>query len=122
VFEVQCAIVPGNSDASNSQYAQVQGPRGAVPNNGWGFGIPSESLMEAYEDGDPRKDATILYRGEVTPEGDKMPDDLANPRYNQKTYIPYADRNTQYAYGAQQNQRVIRYAEVLLINAEAANE
>src|SRR5690625_3230603 len=24
VFEVQCAIVPGNSDASNSQYAQVQ--------------------------------------------------------------------------------------------------
>ncbi len=125
VFEIQCDIVPGKTSITYSQYSQIRGPRAiSPPYNGWGFGNPNQHLMDAYEKGDPRMDATILYRGETTPEGDHISEDATNPRYNQKTYIPFKirDQYAQYTYGARQNIRIIRYAEVLLINAEAANE
>ena len=118
VFEIQAQSLPGNCDASNSQWSEVRGVR---PQFGWGFGIPSEDLEKAYEPGDVRKDATILYRGEVTPEGDKISESAANPRYNQKAYTP-GNVTKECGYGRDQNIRVLRFAEVLLMNAEAANE
>lgn len=121
IFEIQCAIVPGDPDASNSQYSQVQGVRGVV-GGGWGFNVPTEDLLLAFEPNDPRKDATILFRGETTPEGDLIPLTVENPMYNQKSYVPFSQYVPGYNEGAQQNIRVIRYAEVLLMNAEAANE
>jgi len=42
--------------------------------------------------------------------------------YNQKSYVPFSDYVTGYNEGAQQNVRVIRFADVLLMNAEANNE
>lgn len=120
IFEIQAKYVPGNCDASNSQYSQVQGVRGST-GGGWGFNVPTQDLANAYEPGDPRKDATIIFRGETTPEGDVIPATGDNPMYNQKSYVPfstYVDCNE----GSEQNVRVIRYAEVLLMNAEAANE
>jgi hypothetical protein len=121
IFEIQAEIVPGNPDASNSQYSQVQGVRSVV-GGGWGFNIPTQSLADAYEAGDPRRDATIIFRGETTPEGDPIPNSVPNAMYNQKSYVPFGMYVTGYNEGAQQNIRVIRYAEVLLMNAEAANE
>jgi len=121
VFELQCALIPGNSGASFSQYSQVQGVRG-VTGGGWGFNVPSPALVAAYEAGDPRKDATIIFRGETTPEGDAIPLVGDNPMYNQKSYVPFSLYVNGYNEGCQQNIRVIRYAEVLLMNAEAANE
>ena len=120
VFEIQCKYIPGNCDASNSQYSQVQGVRGSQ-GGGWGFNVPTQDLADAYEAGDPRKDATIIFRGETTPEGDAIPVSGDNPMYNQKSYVPfstYVECNE----GSEQNVRVLRYAEVLLMNAEAANE
>jgi hypothetical protein len=70
IFEIQCNLIPNNPDASNSQYSQVQGVRGST-GGGWGFNVPSPNLAAAYETGDPRRDATIIFRGETTPEGDK---------------------------------------------------
>jgi len=78
--------------------------------------------VAAYEPNDPRRDATIIFRGETTPEGDVIPATGDNPRYNQKSYVPFSQYVSGYNEGAQQNVRVIRYAEVLLMNAEAANE
>lgn len=122
IFEIQAKHVPGNCDVSNSQYSQVQGVRG-VPRGGWGFNIPTADLANSYENGDPRRDATIIFRGETTPEGDVIPNTVPNPMYNQKSYVPFSDPNNQDCNeGADQNIRVIRYAEVLLMNAEAANE
>lgn len=121
VFEIQNELVPGNADASNSQYSQVQGTRGVV-GGGWGFNVPTQELVNSYEAGDPRKDATILFRGETTPEGDFIPLVGDNPRYNQKSYVPFSQYISGFNEGAQQNVRVIRYADVLLMNAEAANE
>lgn len=120
IFEIQAKYIPGNCDASNSQYSQVQGVRGSV-GGGWGFNVPTQDLVNEFEPGDPRKDATIIFRGETTPEGDAIPATGDNPMYNQKSYVPfsmYVECNE----GSEQNIRVIRYADVLLMNAEAANE
>lgn len=121
VFELQCALIPGNSGASFSQYSQVQGVRASV-GGGWGFNIPTASLAAAFETGDPRRDATIIFRGETTPEGDAIPAEGDNMMYNQKSYVPFSLYVSGYNEGCQQNIRVIRYADVLLMNAEAAIE
>lgn len=121
IFEIQCAYVAGNCDISNSQYSQIQGVRGSN-GGGWGFNVPTQGLADSYETGDPRKDATIIFRGETTPEGDAIPASGDNPMYNQKSYVPFTAYPGSCAEGAEQNIRVIRYAEVLLMNAEAANE
>lgn len=99
----------------------MQGVRGVV-GGGWGFNIPTQSLADAFEPGDPRRDATIIFRGETTPEGDAIPNSVPNAMYNQKSYVPFSMYQSGYNEGCQQNIRVIRYAEVLLMNAEAANE
>lgn len=122
VFEIQAALLPNNKDASNSQYSQIQGVRGMSPSMGWGFNVPTADLAASYEPDDPRRDATIIFRGETTPEGDAIPSTGDNPMYNQKSYVPQAMMVSGFTEGCQQNIRVMRYAEVLLMNAEAANE
>ncbi|MFA6275728.1 MAG: RagB/SusD family nutrient uptake outer membrane protein [Pedobacter sp.] len=120
VFEIQCELLLNNAAASNSQYSQVQGVRGTV--GGWGFNVPTATLAAAFEAGDTRRDATIIFRGETTPEGDAIPATGDNPMYNQKSYVPFNTIVSGYNEGSQQNVRVIRFADVLLMNAEAANE
>ena len=119
LFEVQAELLQSNPDASNSQYSQVQGVAGEM---GWGFNTPSAELAAAFESGDPRRDATILFKGETTPQGDLIPTSVPNERYNQKSYVPFNTRVSGFNEGAQQNFRVLRFSDVLLMNAEAANE
>jgi len=121
IFEIQNLLIPNNAAASNSQYSQVQGVRGST-GGGWGFNIPSTDLAAAYEAGDPRRDATIIFRGETTPEGDAIPLAGDNPMYNQKSYVPFSLYVSGFNEGAQQDKIVLRYADVLLMNAEANNE
>lgn len=118
LFEVQCTYVSGNCDLSNSQYSQVQGVRGQY---GWGFNVPSQDLSDSYEAGDVRRDATIIYRGETTPEGDFIALTGDNPMYNQKSYVPSGQIGN-CSEGSEQNIKIMRFAEILLMNAEAANE
>ncbi len=120
IFEIQCKYVPGNCDISNSQYSEVQAVRGST-GGGWGFNVPTQDLADSYEANDPRRNATIIFRGETTPQGDIIPATGDNPMYNQKSYVPFA-LNIECASGSEQNIRVLRYADVLLMNAEAANE
>ncbi len=121
VFEIQCAFIDGNGGASNSQYSQVQGVRG-VTGGGWGFNVPTQNLVNEFETGDPRKEGTIIFRGTTTAEGDPIPAVGDNPMYNYKSYVPFSQFHNGYNEGCQQNIRVIRFADVLLMNAEAANE
>lgn len=118
IFEVQATFVSGNCDLSNSQFSQVQGVRGQY---GWGFNVPTQALSDSYEAGDLRRDATIIYRGETTPEGDFIALVGDNPMYNQKSYVPSGQIGN-CSEGSEQNIRVMRFAEILLMNAEAANE
>lgn len=121
IFEIQCMLIPNNPGASNSQYSQVQGVRGST-GGGWGFNVPSAELAAAFESHDPRRNATIIFRGETTPEGDAIPASGDNPMYNMKSYVPFSLYVSGFNEGCQQDKIVLRYADVLLMNAEANNE
>jgi len=129
VFEIGSMEVESGNGPGN-QYANTQGVRG-TPNRGWGFNRPSVDLRNAFEEGDPRLDATIIELGEVidgieilgdgtTP--DEVTDDNGNvielESYNQKVWIPGTTTITQWGH----NRRLIRYSDVLLMAAEALNE
>jgi hypothetical protein len=124
IFEIQCDYVAGNDDINSSQYSQVQGDRDVSPSVGWGFNEPTQALVDSFETGDPRLNATVMFAGTTTPMGDAVPTASAGAptRYNMKSYVPWALADLAGNQGCQQNVRVIRYAEVLLINAEANNE
>lgn len=99
------------------QYSQVQGARG-TGGWGWGFNTPSQSLVNAYEPGDVRKAATIIFRGTTLYDGRVVPTTVDNERYNYKAY----SSNYSGADDSDANVIFIRYAEVLLMKAEALNE
>lgn len=104
-------------------YGFIQGPRnGDEPLQGWGYKVPSQALIDFFDSrhDDIRKATTLLPRGGTTPEGDTISDKCANPYYNGKVYVPsrYSTRSYN-AYALDHNMRIIRYAEVLLIFAEA---
>jgi len=121
IFEIQNANTASNSNASYSQYSQVQG---IAPTYGWGFNIPTQALVAAFETGDPRLNATILFAGGTSAEGDAVPavgNGHVDSMYNYKSYVPFSDPILNGNPGAGQDVRVIRYSDVLLMNAEAAN-
>lgn len=124
VFEIQATANAANPTAFGSQYANVQGVRGTGQwDLGWGFNVPSTSLEAAYESGDPRKARTILYSGGTSLFGEAIPSGLPNPRYNNKVYTNPARRaSVGHRFGWWMNVRLIRYADVVLMYAEAANE
>lgn len=112
-----------------NNFYESQGVRGSgIWDLGWGFNVPSEGLVAAYEPGDLRKKTTILMSGGPdiygTP-GLVLPDSppLAQKYWNGKAYTRPAER-TQYATGKNywENIKILRYADVLLMAAEAANE
>lgn len=103
-----------------SEYVKWQGIRGEM---GWGMFSPSEALDQAYEAGDPRRTATIFYDGETLEgKGEIHFKKEVPPRANKKTIWPtgYWNENS----FAKQNCHLIflRYADVLLMYAEACNE
>jgi hypothetical protein len=118
IYEIQAAYIANVT--SNGQYSQIQQARGSFDGNGWGFNTPTQNLVDAFEANDPRKAGTILFRGLTSVEGDLVPLTATNPFYNYKSYTPFATYTI--TQGSQQNVRVIRYADVLLMNAEANNE
>jgi hypothetical protein len=120
VFEVQATALEA-SYAGASPWNMVQGVRG-TPNLGWGFNLPSDDLLKAYEFGDPRRDATVLFVGEALPDGSGIVEDnpaIENERYNQKAWTP---THALLQDNGPSNIRMLRYADVLLIAAEAMNE
>jgi hypothetical protein len=132
VFEVQATASARTPTANGVQYASIQGVRGPGDFNlGWGWNTPGTALEGAYEPGDPRKMRTILYSSTITETrtsiyGETLPvypSQVPNPMYNNKVYTNpsfralYNDRG-----GWWMNVRILRYADVVLIFAEAANE
>ncbi|WP_266362325.1 RagB/SusD family nutrient uptake outer membrane protein [Tellurirhabdus rosea] len=121
VFEVQAAALP--QCGGGSQYAEVQGVRSAQAGLGWGFNVPTQDLFNAYETGDPRRDATFLVRGETTRDGYTVPQTAINPYYNQKAYVGLNESRSPCGLGdSGKNIRLLRYADIVLMYAEAANE
>lgn len=137
VFEIQYSNINPYYDWSNPgrgqgnlavQMCGVRNLAGSSPfAQGWSINLPTKNLADAFEAGDQRKDATILdieaYKN-------------ANPSFN-ITYLVAPYKNTglynrkyhprkgetsgQIELNYTNNHRVIRFADVLLMAAEAYN-
>lgn len=104
-------------------YFVVQAPRSGARGLGWGFNTPTKDLMDAYEPGDLRKDATIITSGQTLWDGWETDPNHANKYYNYKAYVSrIAESWGKGDNETTKNLRVIRYAEVLLMASEAENE
>ncbi len=124
IFEVQQLVTESTNYASN--YFGSQGVRGTGDwNLGWGFNVPTMELINAFEAGDARKDITILTSGEDDGQGNVLPQSppLDQMYWNKKAYTDKALR-IQYSmgYNRWENIKLERYADVILMAAEAANE
>ncbi|TDO83266.1 putative outer membrane starch-binding protein [Flavobacterium chryseum] len=92
---------------------------------GWGFNAPSQSLINAYEPGDVRKAATIIFPGSTLYDGRIVPsltqEEITAGFPKAANYKAYSSNFTDQG-KADANIRYLRYAEVLLMKAEAFNE
>lgn len=132
VFEIQATASAEEKEKNGCQYTSIQGLRGQGNfNMGWGWNMPSAALEAAYEPNDPRKARTILYSSTTTTTnvsiyGEPLPvypTILPNPKYNNKVYTSPSYRSKVSSnMGYWMNVRILRYADVVLMYAEAANE
>ncbi len=131
IFEIQ-NYLNANGSISYSNYAtQYQGVRGSGDwDLGWGWNIPSATLVNnGFEANDPRKGQTILYSGQKDDYlindgkfGNTLPA-LTVAYWNKKVYTDPARRaSTGNRFGDWLDMTIIRYSDVLLMAAEAANE
>ena len=127
IFEVQMHVNANGSQTFANNLNNVQGVRGSGEwDLGWGFNVPTPELEASYEAGDPRKNYTILYSGQNDGVyGQTVPPapPLVQPFWNKKVYSDPARRAaTGIRFSHWLNIRILRYADVLLMAAEAANE
>ncbi len=155
VFEIETGIF-GGADNGIPEYCEFQGPRqdngmgspttpwnnpnawNPTNDGGFGFDMPTQNLVDAYEPGDVRKAATIISLPEGGPpdtlyDGFVVPTMTGPTAYGPIAYYNYKAWHSENRlnqievfYGnrglKQKNVHILRYGEVLLINAEAANE
>ena len=121
VFETQAK--GGEDFAHSNGFNFWVRPRNGSTIFGLGFCMPTQNLVDAFEDGDPRLRYTVIRHGDIISEEVKdIPFDAA--------WAPETGMNCgKYVVGVpvghlaerhEQNQKNIRYAEVLLGYAEAA--
>jgi hypothetical protein len=129
IFEIGALPYDGTENGGN-QYGNTQGVRGN-PNRGWGFNRPTIDLRNSFEAGDPRYKGTVINLGDTIdgviilgdgPTPDVTKDDQGNiieiECYNRKVWVTGDNVSTQWGH----NRRLMRYADVLLMAAEALNE
>lgn len=137
ILEWQNESGPNQTQDNGSWYGTAQGVRGSSSVDwdlGWGWNTPTQTLVDAYEPGDLRKPATILFTGQSddpsnggygrTLPGLAPASNLVRKFWNKKVYVDPAKRqSTGWISGAYWvNQRVLRYSDALLMAAEASNE
>lgn len=144
------AVYNGTAWGTSQQVRQNGAP--IEWNLGWGWNVPTEKLVNAWPNDDPRKAKTILYSGEVVngvhvPRFDGGPalggfgasvpaytnpngtGGLAQKYWNKKLYTGNDPEMRNYTGFVNNNgdagwinHRILRYADVILMLAEAANE
>ncbi len=132
ILEWQNLMGPNRTDDHGSWYATCQGVRASNAsgwNLGWGWNVPTADFVNSFEAGDPRKASSILFTGQSDDPstggyGGVLPAALAQLYWNKKVYAdPVMRQSTGWLDGAYWiNQRVLRYADVLLMAAESLNE
>lgn len=128
LFEVQY-----NDDTKYDLGGRLSVVVGSRDDSGWSWGLPTSNLEKAFLDaGDTeRLKWTIIKNGDDVAGDDNekakayviSPDKHKSARVNRKFYIPVDKRPSPYdANHVPLNHRLLRYADVLLMHAEAAYE
>lgn len=126
LFEIQ--YISGGSasfwsDLNQSAWPSCfQAPRGSgMVAGGWGWLHPTQEFVDSYEEGDLRKDVTIFHEGCPPFDGIEYNAAWSTTGYNVRKFLvtkavcPSVPDNPL-------NFPVLRYADVLLMRAEALNE
>lgn len=128
IFEVQYSNIGGGgwsvSDAAGINETTLR-ERLNYPNGRGGFGnlLPTQSIVDEFEEGDPRLDAFVFREGD-TYDPSTAGEEVFDPAWTptgfaiKKGMLPF--RRNLVESGT--NWPVIRFADVLLMYAEAANE
>ncbi|HEX9509737.1 MAG TPA: RagB/SusD family nutrient uptake outer membrane protein [Puia sp.] len=142
IFEMQSLVGQNGTSYYGVQWGTCQNVRqGGSPttwNLGWGWNTPTQVLQNAWDSTDPRKAETILYSGQsdggpaTGGYGATLPPykpgvALDQPYWNKKVYSDPQMRAFTGEIGPSGgadwiNHRILRYADVLLMLAEASNE
>jgi len=126
LFEIQYVANAGNNFWSNENQASwlstFTGPRGAdMVAGGWGWNQPTQEFMNKYEAGDLRKDGTVLFEGCPSFDGKAYQASYSLTGYNLRKFLVSKAISASYD-NSPMNFPVLRYADVLLMKAEAMNE
>ncbi len=126
LFEIQYASDGGYSFWSNENQASwtspFMGPRGSnFVGGAFGWNQPTQEFFNAYEENDLRKDATVLYEGGPDFDGKAYISDYSLTGYNTRKFLVPLSEVSTYD-NSPLNFPVLRYADVLLMKAEALNE
>lgn len=90
--------------------------------NGWSMHCPTQDLVNEYEKGDPRLNATVIFPNEYF-DGRINKNVASSTGYqSKKWYVPFAQRSQVDQSDNPKNIIIMRYADVLLYMAEACNE
>ena len=89
---------------------------------GWGFNCPTYDLLAEFEPGDPRLVHTFMFDGDVFDDETQFNQYSPSHLCSRKVFLTPSERVGFDSSDAPFNLKVIRYAEVLLIHAEAACE
>jgi hypothetical protein len=125
----------GSSTGTNIKpgaFWDFQGPNGDQRGSyisGWGFLSPSQAIVDFFNNRNDsvRLKTTVLAAGAnensfvTSPSGDNIYGNTNNQtRFMGKAYLPSSQNlSGRREYGANNNVRILRYADVLLLNAEA---
>ena len=126
LFEVQYYGKTNYDFWSNENQASwlsaYTGPRGSnMVSAGWGWNQPTKEFVMSYETGDLRKDATVLYQGCPKFYGMDYQSSYSSTGYNLRKFL--VPESTYLTWdNSPLNFPVLRYADVLLMKAEALNE
>jgi len=119
VFEFQYK----SGNGSNTGFALTQWIT-RVNEGGWGFHLPTEDLLSAFDQDDPRITYTFIRNGDRFA-GDSYVQSNAQAvpyeYHSRKVFVSKTERGS-YVGDISHNVAILRYADVLLMYAEALNE
>ncbi len=129
VFEIQHVEVSTSTygDENEGQETSIyQGSRNATYFTGWGFNCPTQDFVNEFELNDPRLKATVVFDKDLiyegTPVQQKADNGMSPTKMAARKYMLEYQPQVPEKSNSPANWRALRFADVLLFHAEAANE